>query len=206
MKIDHDLVTSGLPHPHLRIYDWARPAITAGLFSDPERLLDLDRCCTLGMDVVKRPTGGGVLFHNKDLVCAIFVPGETAMGPLCDEISARLLRALAPFLPPKSSSSIASDTRAVRFCMAQRAPTDLFWNGTKIGGCAQRTSRFGVLHQTSIFLHTPNWEEIAPFVRCADDLRAMQITSTSLEEICPRPINRQSVREAIAKQFKEGFP
>jgi lipoate-protein ligase A len=201
MEIDHALAVSGHPHPCLRIYDWAEPAITTGLFSEPERLLDLERCRACRMEVVKRPTGGGILFHHKDLVCSVFIPNESSIEPVYKAVNERLRAALAPFLPALDPIPSIPDTAASRFCMAQAAATDLLWQGRKIGGCAQRKTRSGILLQGSIFLTRPDWERMASCVRHADDITAMRTTSTSLEELSSRPVDRQSVREAIASQF-----
>jgi lipoate---protein ligase len=207
MDVDRSFIASGSPHPLLRIYDWSRPAITAGLFSDPETLLDRGQCYALGLEIVKRPTGGGILFHDTDMVCAVFVPGASMTRSLCEVVNAKLRSALAFFLPPPCPS-LPAQTAAEDgfFCMAHAAPSDLFWNGKKIGGCAQRRSRFGILQQISIFLHAPKWERIAPCLKRQDDLYAMQSSSTSLDEIAYKSIDRGAIKEAIAEQFKEGFP
>jgi lipoate-protein ligase A len=202
MAIDRALVANGAPHPSLRVYEWAQPAITAGLFSKPERLITPDQ--HFG-DIVTRPTGGGILFHDTDLICAVFIPKSSAIAQVCETIIARLHAALAHFLPPFTTTPVSPDMGATRFCMAQNGATDLFWNGKKIGGCAQRKSRAGILHQTSLFLHTPDWENIAVCVKDPDDVLAMKTASTSLEMIAIHPIDRQLIREAVAEQFTGGF-
>ena len=205
MEIDRTLVMDGNSSPRIRIYEWLSPVITAGIFSEPERLLDSERCRACRMEVVKRPTGGGVLFHDKDLVCAVFIPNATAVEPVCEAINAKVRAALTPFLPELDAVPFIADTRSCRFCMAQTAALDLICEGRKIGGCAQRKTRAGILHHISIFLNKPDWETIASCVLHARDISTMQETSTSLEELSSQPIDRQSVREAIVQQFeKEG--
>lgn len=199
MQIDRALVMNGNPNPVLRIYEWSKPAISAGLFSQPAALLDLEACRARKMDIVKRPTGGGILFHMNDLVCAFFIPNATAITQVCEEINTRLRTALAPFLPAKKAIPCIPDTSASRFCLGQTAALDLIWEGRKIGGCAQRKTRAGILHHVSIFLNKPDWETIASCILRPEDLTTMQATSTSLEELST--IDRQEVRETIAKEF-----
>ena len=205
MQIDRALVDGGDVCPSLRVYEWTRPAITAGLFSEPELLLNLDQCRTLSLDIVKRPTGGGILFHHTDLVCSFFIPHAAALRETVDALNARLLAALTPFLPPPNTSSVTPSAGAVQFCMAQASPSDLLWNGRKIGGGAQRKSRAGLLHQVSLFLQKPDWESIAACVRRTEDAQTMQKASASLEELSLRPVDRRLVREAVAEQFHGEF-
>ena len=203
MEMDRRLVMGGHPQAHLRIYEWSEPAITAGLFSEPERLLNLEHCHARRLEVVKRPTGGGILFHDQDLVCAFFIPNATEIEPVCEAINAKMRAVLSIFLPALDTIPCTTDAGASRLCMAQTAALDLVWKGRKIGGCAQRKTRFGILHHTSIFLNKPDWETIASCVQHASDISAMQENSTSLEEISSQPIDRQSVREAIVHQFMQ---
>ena len=48
----------------LRVYRWQAPAFTYGFSQKPRKQLDLDACVADGVEVIKRITGGGVLFHN----------------------------------------------------------------------------------------------------------------------------------------------
>jgi lipoate---protein ligase len=201
MEIDRALVMNGSPLPRLRIYEWSAPAITAGLFSEPERLLNLEGCKAAKMDVVRRPTGGGILFHNKDLVCAFFIPNASAITQVCQEINDRLRTALAPYLPALKSVPCIPDTGASRFCMAQTAALDLIWEGRKIGGCAQRKTRAGILHHVSLFLARPDWETIVSCLLNPRDLPSMQAASTSFEELTCHDIDRQTIRKSIVKEF-----
>ena len=201
MEIDRTLVEKGAASPRLRIYEWAKPAITAGLFSEPERFLHLDRCLS---GIVLRPTGGGILFHQADIVCAVFLPMAQVVGDVCRAVNSRLLAAVSPFLPPIGPSP-ALPAGPTHFCMAHPSAADLLWNGKKIGGCAFRKTRRGILQQASLFLREPDWSLIAPCVRREEDLRAMKEASISIEELAG-PVDRKTIREAIAEQFKGELP
>jgi lipoate-protein ligase A len=50
----------------LRIYGWNKPCISLGYTQDKEKELDIDLCEKFGWDVVKRITGGGIVFHNTN--------------------------------------------------------------------------------------------------------------------------------------------
>ena len=49
----------------LRIYSWKPKCISFGYSQKIDRLIDGAMAGELGWDVVKRPTGGGIVFHNE---------------------------------------------------------------------------------------------------------------------------------------------
>ncbi|MFI5048219.1 MAG: biotin/lipoate A/B protein ligase family protein, partial [Acidimicrobiia bacterium] len=72
MAADHALlagVAAG-ETPALRLYRWVPPALSLGRFQ-PEDDVDRDACERLGVDVVRRPTGGRGLLHGADLTYAV---------------------------------------------------------------------------------------------------------------------------------------
>jgi len=56
--------------PVLRFYRWHTPALSLGRFQ-PEDDVDPDACADLGVDVVRRPTGGKAILHGSDLTYAV---------------------------------------------------------------------------------------------------------------------------------------
>ena len=68
MQIDLKMLNDfeqGLISSTLRIYSWQPACITVGYAQDIDKLIDLNKAYNLGWDVVKRPTGGGLVFHNE---------------------------------------------------------------------------------------------------------------------------------------------
>jgi len=52
-------VAAGEAPPTLRLYSWAPPALSIGRFQKANTVADLESCRRLGLDIVRRPTGGG---------------------------------------------------------------------------------------------------------------------------------------------------
>ena len=52
--------------PILRIYGWSRPCVSIGYFQSIDEV-DYEKCKKEGVDVVRRITGGGAVFHDKEL-------------------------------------------------------------------------------------------------------------------------------------------
>lgn len=59
--------------PTVRFFTWNPPAISIGYFQSLEEEVDLDICKNLGIDYVRRITGGGAVFHDKELTYSIVI-------------------------------------------------------------------------------------------------------------------------------------
>ena len=68
MALEEALVESvsvGGP-PTVRFWMWDPSAVTLGRFQDATREVDLDLCREQGVDVVRRMSGGGTVYHDRD--------------------------------------------------------------------------------------------------------------------------------------------
>ncbi|MDQ3975213.1 MAG: lipoate--protein ligase family protein [Thermoproteota archaeon] len=67
MAIDEALMESIDQVPVLRIYGWQPPAVSIGYFQSIKEEVDLEKCNEIGIDVVRRLTGGGAVLHEFEL-------------------------------------------------------------------------------------------------------------------------------------------
>ncbi len=67
MAIDEALMESIDQVPVLRIYGWQPPAVSIGYFQSIKEEVDLEMCNEIGIDVVRRLTGGGAVLHEFEL-------------------------------------------------------------------------------------------------------------------------------------------
>lgn len=67
--------------PTLRFYGWEPPAISVGVFQDVENEIDLVMCKSLGIDVVRRPTGGRAVLHDVEVTYSLILPEESGIIP-----------------------------------------------------------------------------------------------------------------------------
>lgn len=74
MGIDEALMKT-CSEPVLRLYGWKPHAVSIGYFQGLEEEVDLDACKRHGVDVVRRVTGGGAVYH-ADEVTYSFVTTE----------------------------------------------------------------------------------------------------------------------------------
>lgn len=97
MALDEALMKSVNELPVLRIYGWNPPAVSIGYFQSMDEEVDVMRCQQTGIDVVRRITGGGAVFHDAELTYS-FVTRKYPQNILdsykmiCDVIQSSLKR------------------------------------------------------------------------------------------------------------------
>ena len=148
MAIDEALLETASA-PVLRFYGWRKPSLSFGYFG---RFADVAEE-EAQREVVRRWTGGGIVFHGIDLTYSLVLPSAVASrfrssrvvyaqvhGAIGQALAARVPVALAASAAPKVSEA----------CFANPVESDVISNGRKIAGAAQRRTRAGLLHQGSI--------------------------------------------------------
>ncbi len=159
MAIDEALLRSFDPadsRPVLRLYGWNPPALSLGRFQKAAGVLDLERSRDNGVAVVRRVTGGGVIYHADELtyslVCA---PGQIPpAGSIKDSFRVLTGFLLAFYRRLGLDAAYAADVapegtllgERTAFCFAGRESFDILAGGRKIGGNAQRRLK-GVIFQ-----------------------------------------------------------
>src|SRR5438105_7871697 len=70
-----DGVAAGTTPPTLRFYEWMPPCLSLGYFQ-PFEVVDVDGCRALGIEVVRRPTGGRAILHDRELTYSVALPAS----------------------------------------------------------------------------------------------------------------------------------
>jgi len=74
MAIDEALLLEAIKHqgaPVLRFYTWTRPTLSLGYFQKAAEEVEFSECERLGVEVVRRPTGGRAVLHEFELTYSI---------------------------------------------------------------------------------------------------------------------------------------
>lgn len=155
MAIDQTLLERAMAGEHwLRLYAWTPGCLSFGRHEPAARRYDAERIAALGLDVVRRPSGGRAVWHGRELTYAVACPG--GLGSLRDsylEIHRMLREALAGIgvaaeLAPASHPTPV-DAGA---CFARPAGGELMVGGRKIVGSAQLRQGGALLQHGSIRL------------------------------------------------------
>jgi len=149
--------------PSIRFYRWNSPALSFGYFGRFADVADY----AAERDLVRRWTGGGMVFHGEDLTYSIVIPsrdpafGESSMaiyaavhaalrGALAANGHAAELATVAALHERRSQINSAVTNRRYSNCFANPVRADVMIDDRKIAGAAQRRTRSGLLQQGSI--------------------------------------------------------
>jgi lipoate-protein ligase A len=112
--------------------------------------------------LVRRWTGGGIVFHGKDLTYSIVIPpGDPVFSESSRSIHGAIHAALRDALVASGQRAELAPAAGVvdagaaiidrdYSCFANPVRADVMLNGRKIAGAAQRRTRRGLLQQGSI--------------------------------------------------------
>lgn len=201
-------VTAGGP-ASVRVYGWEPSALSLGYAQDPDTI-DWGYCDRHGIDVTRRPTGGGAIYHDRlgDVSYSIVLPGSavesdliTSYRSLCTPVIDALghlgidvafsKRATGPVHPPAcylrglepAHDLVARTNRGVR----------------KISGNAQHRQRDAVVQHGSITVHREVDRHLGCFVADVDpDTFCDRVTS--VRELVDA--DRAAVIDALESAFR----
>jgi lipoate---protein ligase len=193
MRLDAELLegADAFSHPILHFYEWTGDSATYGCFTDPAELLNLDKVRQLSLQLARRPTGGGIVFHVWDMAFSVLIPAiccEYSLNTLQNYafVNNAVLAAVKEFLDQRAPLAlipedfISWDPDCFHFCMAKPTKYDVVWEGRKIAGAAQRKTRKGFLHQGTIALVPPNIDDLDQIL-----LPGTRVRDAMLAHTCP---------------------
>jgi lipoate-protein ligase A len=127
--------------PTVRIYGWRPSAISIGRFQSAEDEVELEECRRRGIDLVRRRTGGGAVYHDEE--------GEITYSVICPE---RLVSKDINASYRDICRLIITGLAAIGIEAEFKPINDVLVGGRKISGSAQ-TRRQGVftMHGTVLF-------------------------------------------------------
>jgi lipoate-protein ligase A len=139
----------------LRLYRWAPPCLSFGRHEPALRRYDRSRIEALGLDVVRRPTGGRAVWHAHELTYALAMP-DGMLGGLREsyhEIHRMLLLALHRLgVPAEMAPAVSAAGLGAGACFAAPAGGEIVAMGRKLVGSAQLRESGALLQHGSILL------------------------------------------------------
>lgn len=128
--------------PVLRLYGWSPPCLSFGRNQPARGHFDADSLGRVGIEIVRRPTGGRAVLHDRELTYAVVAPDRLLGTPrnayrAINEVLVRALErigASAEIHTAPDSPGPALDTEP---CFADPADGELVAEGRKVVGSAQ---------------------------------------------------------------------
>ena len=152
---------AGTAPPTIRFYAWAPPAVSLGYGQALDDEIDQDACRALGVDLVRRPTGGSAIYHDgpeREVTYSVTATNDD-IGVGVDLLAGYrwIARALARGLRTLGAAVEVVERRRAygptpAFCFARAGIHELEVDGRKLVGSAQRRHGKTFLQHGSILL------------------------------------------------------
>lgn len=211
-----DELLSRRPEAWLRVYGWARPAVSFGYFDTAQEAARLFP----GRDVeyIRRWTGGGIVDHREGYTYTVTLPAVAGgMYPPADQlylwIHGALARALQACGVP-CTLLVEDAPDGGRACWASPVKSDIVdAAGRKLAGAGQRRYRGAVLHQGLIQQCEPaaGWplllaKALAPKVHIVEGAEPYAGFSGDLQELCLRKYETEAWNDESHGRRKPTHP
>ncbi len=203
--------------PTLRFYGWQSPAVSMGYFQNTFREVDVKSCRRHGIDIVRRPTGGKAVLHDRDLTYAVVARGNDPLFP--DDILGTY-RVISGCIAEGLSrigikAEIADEERSFQdnclktSCFSSPSRYELLVEGRKICGSAQVRSHGVFLQHGSILV------DFDPFKTCAVMLphhheeekyiEQLWRSVTSIDNHVSQPVDLTMLCDVLRKGFEKAL-
>ena len=199
MAIDKAILFGDVDVPTVRFYQWKPAAVSIGCFQSLLLEVDTEKCREQGINVVRRITGGGAVFHEKELTYSIVLSEKNK------------------FLPGNLLASYEKICRAAIAGLkelglrAEYAPlNDILVNGKKISGCAQTRRNKGILQHGTMIMGV-DVEKMFSILKVPDEkIRGKMIANvkervTSIEKELGSAVSFKQLADALKKGFEQTF-
>lgn len=198
-------VENGAAEAVIRVYGWVPPALSLGCHQVLDAV-DHDLARKLGIEVVRRPTGGGAILHDDELTYCWAVPKRAFADPSVEAVlswSAGVLRQFYHRLglearPAHEERPAPALGQRTTVCYAGLERWDLTVGGQKIGGNAQRRGRRAILQHGSIPL-TLDWERVLALTRSPPSEPPACLRSLGIQD------ERGELLGLLARVWEEAF-
>ena len=202
MAIDKAILVAnseGKVPPTVRFYGWMPRAISLGYFQSVAEEIDVKACKQLGVDYVRRITGGGAVFHDKELTYSIVIPESHPAVPK------NILKSYG-----RICNALLHGLQHLGIQGTYAPINDILVDGKKISGNAQTRKINTVLQHGTILLDvdvdTMFFLLKVPNEKIKDKLiKDVKQRVTSIEHLVGKRIHFEEVAEALKKGFEEEF-
>jgi lipoate---protein ligase len=171
--------------PILRLYRWQPAAVSIGYFQSMDEEVDVKKCKQIGIDVVRRITGGGAVLHESELTYSF----------------------ITKIYPKNIMDSYNLICEPVVMCInklgfnAKFAPlNDIVVNNKKVSGNAQTRKKNTLLQHGTILLDV-NVEKMFSVLKVPSE----KIKDKMINDVKARVMGLNKTFEQVAHNLKEAF-
>ncbi len=139
----------------LRVYGWSRPTLSFGRHESVLGRFDPDVLELANVGAVRRPTGGRVLMHHREVTYSVTAPAPEGerLQESYRRINAMLMAAIARLGVRVAEAPVSTPRRpGGAACFAEPSAGELVVDGRKLVGSAQVRERGALLQHGSILI------------------------------------------------------
>lgn len=189
----------------LRLFRWSPAAVSIGRFQDMWSVVNVEKCITEGVDVVRRITGGGAVYHDSEdeITYSLIISRKDLETEDVVEAYRCICNGLietARLLGVKAEYGKGSINRCPNITVEDR----------KISGSAQ-ANRKGVILQHGTFLRNVNLRKMFAFLKfpwkkeSTNLIEAASKRITSLSDELGRSVSVSQMERAFYEGFEKAF-
>lgn len=208
MAVDEAILNArikGLVPNTIRFYRWKPSAVSIGKFQKIENEVYLENCREHGVDVVRRITGGGAVYHDEEgeITYSVVADKKELKAKDLTEAYTKIYAGIAEALKILGLKADFNEGDA-------KACPNLTIGGRKISGSAQYHKAASVLQHGTVLVDV-NLEKMFTFLRvpwaktCMEIVNVAKNKITSIRSELKREVSMQEVEKALIKGFKNTF-
>jgi len=201
--------------PTLRFYGWKSPSVSLGYFQNVRDEVNVEFCHDMGIHIVRRPTGGKAVLHEKDLTYSVVARENNSLFPhgllgtyrvISECIAAGLAKlGIKADLLKEGRSTGALELEAL--CFSIPSQYELLVNGKKICGSAQMRSKGVFLQHGSILMEFDPAQTYSVIAKSDVDItrqkEKLKKQVTSVHETANIKTDYTSLCQILASSFEE---
>jgi len=185
----------------LRFFRWNPSAVSIGYFQGMEEEVDVAACKERGINYVRRRTGGGAVYHDRE--------GELTYSLMISE-EHRLISRDFQKTYETLCSGLVSGLRSLGIPSEFKPINDIVVAGKKISGNAQ-TRGMGVVHQHGTILREVDPVLMFKVLKVPNEkirdkmIKSVEERVTSVNRYLRREVGFKELEEALVDGFKDSF-
>jgi lipoate-protein ligase A len=208
MAIDEAILTArtrNLAPNTIRFYRWNPSAVSIGKFQNIKKEVHLDNCKKYGVDVVRRITGGGAVYHDTEgeITYSVVANKKDLKAENINAVYAKFYGGIAESLKILGINADFNEGNA-------KTCPNLTVNSKKISGSAQSHKK-GVVLQHGTLLIDVDLEEMFTFLRvpwaktCIEVINVAKNKITSIKKELGKTVSVEEVNNALSEGFKKAL-
>ncbi|MBN1156015.1 lipoate--protein ligase family protein [Candidatus Woesearchaeota archaeon] len=200
MAIDEAVMThisEGKVLPTIRLYGWRPSAITIGYFQSMREEVDLEKCRELGIDFIRRITGGGAVFHENEATYSIIAPENYFSEEILESYK-------------QICSGITTGLKKLGLEAAFAPLNDIVVKGKKVSGNAQTRRMNCILQHGTVLIDVDVKKMFSLLIVPDEKIRSKMINNveervTGINKETGRNHGFQEVVNALTDGFREAL-